>query len=117
MRAILVLVVVLAGCASPEQIRQQQEAQQAQYLAALTGHCNSFGFRSGTTEHSQCMQAAHQQEQQRIAYERQMRHNNAMQALGAAAIINQQSQPYTLPSNTINCTTYQRGPYGNINCF
>ena len=67
MRYVL-LLLVLAGCASQEQIerRQQQEELRAEqneriYLRALTNRCNQFGFQTGTQDHSNCMMRLHQQ--------------------------------------------------------
>lgn len=36
-------------------------------------------------------------------------------ALGALGL-GMMSGPRPIPSNTVNCTTYQRGPYGTMSC-
>lgn len=113
----LVLLVSLTACASPEEIRQRQQAQHDAYLYELRSECRGFGFYPDTPEMAQCMQNAHNQRLLQAQARRAASDAALMNALGAYSIMNQATKPYTLPSNTLNCTTYQRGPYGNISCF
>lgn len=114
------LVLLLTGCATPEQIARQeqqrayqQQQQAAQYRASLAAQCSGFGFQQGTAEFANCMMQLHQAEQQRRA------------AIGAAiigsGILNQpQPKPYQIPPMQIprqptqtNCYTDR---YGYTNC-
>lgn len=71
---LLVLLVVIAGCATQEQIAAQRAAQQRaalqqqeMYHAQLVARCASFGFQQGTPGHSDCMLRLHQQVMQNAA--------------------------------------------------
>lgn len=113
MRVIVLAVALLCGCAST----QQMEFARQEY-AAYTDYLNAE-ITAGrmTFEQGKYLQLQKQNEiAQRLQADRAAREAATMNALGAAAAINQASQPYQLPSNTLNCTTFQRGPYGQIQC-
>lgn len=74
MRYSICLFVLLAGCASPEAIRAQQEqeaaAQQARqeaYRQQVFGQCRAYGFRDGTPEFRNCLMQVDQANQQQNA--------------------------------------------------
>jgi hypothetical protein len=117
MKPWLLIPLVLAGCATPEEIahrnalRAEYEAQQqAAYREGIFSSCDRMGFSRGTEGHANCALRLHQQN---LA-------NNA--ALGAALLqgyaAQQQKPSYrmaprpALPQTT-NCT---RDPWGNVSC-
>lgn len=57
--------LLLAACASSEQIVQQQQAEQAQRQAL----CTSFGYQPGTPDYSRCLETMYFQQQQKAAAE------------------------------------------------
>lgn len=70
--ATLLLVVLISGCATSEQIAQQQayEVQQQEqrrtaYREGLQRQCRSMGFQDGTTAFSNCLLQLHTTNQQR----------------------------------------------------
>lgn len=94
------LVVILAGCVSPEQAARNREAQaqreaaqQEAYRQAVFGQCDALGFTRGTTAHSNCALQIHNQNQANKA------------ALIQGYMANQPRQT--------NC---QRDLFGNVNC-
>ena len=67
---LLMLLLMLSGCASPEQIaaRQAQEAaqrvaQQEAYRQQVFGQCRAYGFTEGTPEFRQCLMQVDQANQ------------------------------------------------------
>ena len=56
--SVLSLVVVIGACASPEEIKKNQELRAKQYRAQLEYKCDALGFKSGTTAYAQCLQQA-----------------------------------------------------------
>ena len=106
----VLLVLILAGCVSPQQQAAQEEAARQQYWASLNSRCTSLGYASGTDAHRGCIMQLHQIEEQRRA------------ALGAALIgsgmLNRApaSNPYQIPPpapirrpTTTNCYTDNLG--------
>lgn len=55
LRIAMVFCVVLAGCASPEQVAREQE----EYRQALLSQCDRMGFRRGTDAHANCVLQSH----------------------------------------------------------
>lgn len=55
MRYVVVLFVLVAGCATPEQQYAQQAADRAEYQRLLAQRCTSYGFTAGTLEFSNCV--------------------------------------------------------------
>lgn len=45
------IVLLLAGCATQEQIHARQQA----YVAKLAAQCDAYGFQRGSAEFSQCV--------------------------------------------------------------
>lgn len=75
----LVLLFVLAGCATPEQIQArrdaeayQQEAQRQAYRDRVYGQCRAYGFSEGTDQFRNCLMQVDQANQQQNAATRQM---------------------------------------------
>ena len=100
MRLLTVLLfLLLAGCATPEQIaeRQRQEALQREQAAAnywrrLNAHCSQIGYQPNTDGFRNCVLQLHQSEQQQRA------------AIGAAIIGSGMLKPPPAPRRT-NCYT------------
>jgi len=61
--------VLLLACATPEEQAAKRREQQIHkdnarknFLSTLSKKCKDYGFKAGTTEFSQCLQQAEQQE-------------------------------------------------------
>lgn len=98
---IVALVVMLTGCGHRVPTAEQ-------HRASLEADCRSYGFTPGTSEFSNCLMQAHQQDQQR------------RQALAQQYMQNMQRntftpmQPYNIPIPTqTNC---QADNIGVIRC-
>jgi len=67
--ALLTATLLLLACATPEEqaaLRREQQIEKEiarkKFLAGLSKKCKEYGFKAGTTEFSQCLQQAEQQE-------------------------------------------------------
>lgn len=88
MRIALVLLL-LAGCASPEQIAarqayeaQQQEAARTAYRERLMASCESIGYTRNTDQWRQCIMQLHAQNQaQQTAYGAALIHGTSSRPL------------------------------------
>ena len=116
-RVLALVVVVLAGCVSPEQAawnRQRQAEQEAQQRAAyregLLSSCDNIGFKRGTDAHANCVLTQHQQN---------------MRILGTAVLMQQQQQQQRAYRPVVPPVPAYRPPiqtrcfsdgYGNTNC-
>lgn len=105
-----VSLLVLVGCAT------QPNPYQVEF-AAFIDYVNAESRAGRVSDEQRNYLIAQKRNELLSRQARDQAANDAafMNAIGAAAIINQQSQPRTL-GPTMNCTTFQRGPYGNINC-
>ncbi|MBI2749747.1 MAG: hypothetical protein HYX43_10530 [Burkholderiales bacterium] len=97
MRYAVYLVVLLAGCATQEQIeaRRQYEAEQQAaaieaYRQQVFGQCRAYGFRDGTPEFSQCLMQVDQANQAQ---------NAQMRAVILQQLLQQQYQQMPLCSS------------------
>jgi hypothetical protein len=54
MRIYLAVLLVLAGCATPEQRAYDQRQRQAAYANALTQKCVAYGFKEGEAAMANC---------------------------------------------------------------
>ena len=75
----LFVLLVLAGCVTPEQMaaQREQEAQmhraaQEVYKAKVYGQCRSYGFQEGTDGFRKCLMQVDQANQAQNAQMRQM---------------------------------------------
>jgi hypothetical protein len=66
---LLMASAILLACATPEEQAVKRREQQIEkenarkiFLLTLSKKCKDYGFKSGTTEFSQCLQQAEQQE-------------------------------------------------------
>lgn len=50
-----VLLLLLAGCATQEELAAQHAAEQAQYRNAVHAQCRGYGLTQGTTQFSECL--------------------------------------------------------------
>lgn len=75
-------LLILVGCATPEQERARQAAEQAEYQQLVFQRCRSYGFTDATPEFRQCVMqvdmAARQMLQQHTLQEESMRRQRAM---------------------------------------
>lgn len=104
MKRLLLMVLLLAGCVSPEQAARNREAQayrEAQqreaYREAVFSQCDRMGFTRGTDAFANCVLQTHNQNQANRA------------AIGAALL---QGQMANQPRST-ECT---RGILGSVSC-
>src|SRR6266853_404601 len=107
---ISVLVLsVLAGCATPEEREDRERAQQEQYWSSLRASCSQYGFQPGTSAFAQCVR-----DEARAAESRRRAQNEA-----DARVWRQYSCSL---GNTAMCdnpprrTSCARDVFGNVNC-
>lgn len=66
--SLIALVLCFSGCSTPEeqaayrQQRIEKENERKKQLTRLSKKCRDYGFKNDTTEFSQCLQQAEQQE-------------------------------------------------------
>lgn len=57
------VLLLLVGCASPQEYANRQQAEreqrEANYVASLESRCRSIGYSDGTMEFRQCMLQLH----------------------------------------------------------
>lgn len=110
MKRLILLTILLAGCATPQERAAQAEAQRQAYVANLQRQCNALGFQHGTDSHRQCMLQLHQQNQQnRAAIGAAIIQSGALNR--PAPVINPPPPSYRSPTTT-NC--YRVG--NNVSC-
>lgn len=92
------ILLLLTGCAQTESMR----------ISGFENKCQHFGFKSGTTEMSQCMLQMSQNEQANTLHSLMLLNttNQTLQAM----------QPQT-QNIKMNCMTSQFNGMGNINCY
>ena len=54
MRFMVLVVVMLAGCASVEERQARATSQRDAMIARMAATCDKMGFKSGSDAHSQC---------------------------------------------------------------
>ena len=98
--SILCVLLILGGCATPQELAAQRENQRRAYLAALQQRCNAYGFNAGTNAFADCVRREHMCEQEKARA--QMQYGLAMMqessrpgasALGAMGRAGAQVQP------------------------
>lgn len=110
MRAmLLIMIVIIAGCATPEQIAARRAAEaEAQrqrniaYTQQLAAQCDAIGYQRNTDPWRNCLLQLHQQNQAQ---------NAAMRQMLLQQYIQQQQRPTQTRCNrdflgNVNCTTY-----------
>jgi hypothetical protein len=96
----LVVLILLAGCVSPEERARRQELR----IAQLQGQCRAYGFGYNTPEMAQCI----------MQLDAQARQNQAAAtaaALSTSQELIQSSGPRPIPQQGITCT--QQGVFTN----
>lgn len=73
MRYSIIVMLMLAGCATPQEMAyrqqvqtQQEQEQKAAYREALAQSCDAIGFKRGTDTHAQCILSQHQKRQDHL---------------------------------------------------
>jgi hypothetical protein len=89
----LFVLLVLAGCATPEDAARQRAA----YASALRAQCAGYGFKAGTPEMAQCVMRLDQAQRQAEAA-------NSAAAIQQGQALMQSSQPYRTNSPSVECS-------------
>ncbi len=107
----VILALALTGCAASGPNPYSIEMQA--YEAMLNEQLQAGKL---TLPQAQYLQAQKLNElRSRQAADQANRNAAVLNALGAAAVVQQNTTPVMGPS-PLNCTTFQRGPYGQITC-
>jgi hypothetical protein len=126
MRAFLAIALMVLSAATCFAQTAAQEAELNAYIEILeieikAGRMSLEQGKYLAIQSANQIRERYQSQQRQEAAQRQARDAAALNALGAAINgLNQSARPIFPPSSSgpnLNCTTYQRGPYGSINCF
>lgn len=118
--------LLVAGCASPEQIAARQAAQGAQIAASDDTTCQSYGLKFGTPEYAQCRQNVVAQRDARniaaqqanaVAWQQAIQYGNSQTQLMQQMVRPPTPVQATAPNNTLNCASTVNGVYVYTNCF
>lgn len=113
--ALILACVLLAACASPQEIATKKAAAEQVAQAEREKRCASFGYKGGTTDYSKCLENMYVQDQQRAAFEaaneaaRREAAADALQAAGASlSSIGKSSDPPPPPTfrQPVRCNTF-----------
>lgn len=114
--SLFLLVLLISGCATPEQRAARQAAEQerfrqgeAEYNRQLRAQCESVGYKPDTDPWRNCLIQLHTANQQRDA---------ALRAAILQGIASQpQQQPYRPPQPRVPVqTNCNRDAWGNVSC-
>jgi hypothetical protein len=100
MRYLIVLLIALSACTTPEQLAREQEA----YASALRSRCAAYGFQYNTPQMAQCVM-------QLDATNRQAQNANSAAAIQQGAALMQSSQPRPASAPPIDCVPNGFGGY------
>jgi hypothetical protein len=120
-KAMMVLALaglVLAACASREEIAAKKAAADQAAQADREKRCTSFGYQRGSPDYSKCLESMYLQDQQMAAAaeaRRQARLDDAVTSLQQAGAALQSISPP--PQPVVHCNTMPTGIGTSTTCF
>lgn len=98
----LFVVLMLAGCATPEQRAREQQQRNYQYSQALQSRCDGYGFKRGEPAFANCLQQLDMAIRQQRAV-REAQNDAAANAMAMQYLSGQQQELNRLNRPGITC--------------